>query len=119
MILYVKIYYEYNIYKTKQNQGKKMIVPIRCFTCGKPITHASWDQYITMTTMTDAADIAALKKRYESVPTRPFGHKADPVASGADAADVSLECMALNILKIQRMCCRRMYLGTIDIFDKL
>lgn len=101
-----------------------MIVPIRCFTCGKPITHASWEQYITMTTMTDAADIDALKKRYKDVKTRPFGHKADPVAAEAEAgagadADVSLECMALNILKIQRMCCRRMYLGTIDIFDKL
>ena len=103
-----------------------MIVPIRCFTCGKPITHESWEKYIEMTTKTtDPASIAALKKTYEGVTTRPFGHKADPVgaagaagAAGADA-DVSQECMALNILKIKRMCCRRMYLGTIDIFDKL
>ena len=92
-----------------------MIVPIRCFTCGKPITHASWEQYVSMTTATDAANIAALKQKYQGVTTRPFGHKADP----ADAVEVSLECMALNILNIKRMCCRRMYLGTIDIFDKL
>jgi DNA-directed RNA polymerase subunit N (RpoN/RPB10) len=100
-----------------------MIVPIRCFTCGKPITHESWEKYIEMTTKTDAVSIASLKEDYKNVTTRPFGHKADPVAAGAGAAaapaDVSLECMALNILKIQRMCCRRMYLGTIDIFDKL
>jgi len=113
----------------KPNQIKEresMIVPIRCFTCGKPITHAAWEEYIRMTTMTDAAEIAALKEDYyKNVTTRPFGYKADPVgAAGAGAAagaeaDVSLECIALNTLKIKRMCCRRMYLGTLDIFDKL
>ena len=91
-----------------------MIVPIRCFTCGKPITQHSWEEYIRMTTDLDDTKIREVKATYENTTTRPFGHKADP---GPDA--VSQECMALNILKIKRMCCRRMYLGTIDIFDKL
>jgi len=119
LILHIKKYHQVLYIKPK----KKMIVPIRCFTCGKPITHAAWEEYVRMTTMTDAADIDALKETYKGVKTRPFGHKADPVAAGGAAvaapADVSLECMALNILNIKRMCCRRMYLGTIDIFDKL
>jgi DNA-directed RNA polymerase subunit N (RpoN/RPB10) len=93
-----------------------MIVPIRCFTCGKPITHHAWEEYVRMTTnLDDTKKIAEVKEVYAQTTTRPFGHKADP----ADPAEVSLECMALNILKIKRMCCRRMYLGTIDIFDKL
>lgn len=94
-----------------------MIVPIRCFTCGKPITHHSWEEYVRMTTNLDDTKIADVKEAYGRTTTRPFGHKADPAADMA--APVTLEYMALNMLKIKRMCCRRMYLGTIDIFDKL
>ena len=92
-----------------------MIVPIRCFTCGKPITHFNWKEYVEMTTKTDPANVEATTKRHaEATTARPFGHKTDLAAE-----DTTLEYMALNILNVKRMCCRRMYLGTIDIFDKL
>ena len=92
-----------------------MIVPIRCFTCGKPITHANWEEYVKMTTNTDEDSVKKTQARHAAPTTaRPFGHKADLAAE-----DTTLEYMALNILNVKRMCCRRMYLGTIDIFDKL
>lgn len=94
-----------------------MIVPIRCFTCGKPIPKAVWDEYVRMTLEQDEAQIAQIKEAASAsaaAASRPFGQKKD-----LPEEDWTLEYMALNILNIQRMCCRRMYLGTIDMFSQL
>ena len=90
-----------------------MIVPIRCFTCGKPIPKVVWDKYISMTSEKDQTKIDQIKADH-STAVRPFGQKKDLAEE-----DWTLEYMALNILHIQRMCCRRMYLGTIDMFAQL
>ncbi|RVD90722.1 DNA-directed RNA polymerase II subunit Rpb10 [Tubulinosema ratisbonensis] len=55
-----------------------MIIPIRCFTCGKEIS-SHWDQYVDLINQ---------------------GHT---------------ENESLNILGFRRPCCRRMYLGHVDI----
>jgi DNA-directed RNA polymerase subunit N (RpoN/RPB10) len=92
-----------------------MIVPIRCFTCGKPIPKAVWDEYIRITSEKEEGEIEKIKQAHRSAAAaRPFGQKKD-----LEEKDWTLEYMALNILQIQRMCCRRMYLGTIDIFSQL
>jgi len=59
-----------------------MIIPIRCFTCGKVIAQF-WVSY---------------KKS---------------VDSGINPANV------LDDLRIRRICCRRMFLGQIDLIDKI
>jgi len=58
----------------------KIIVPIRCFSCGKPIGHL-WETY---------------KER---------------VSSGEEGKKV------LDELKLERYCCRAMFLGHVDLID--
>lgn len=86
-----------------------MIVPIRCFTCGKPIQNTTWNQYLDLISPEKRDSTLSLK-----TDIRPFGHKVE-----LEQQDITPEYVALNYLGIRRMCCRRMYLGTIDVFDKL
>lgn len=88
-----------------------MIVPIRCFTCGKPIPLDKWHSYLDMTSDENKEKTI---ERLNETDIRPLGFKTE-----LDKKDVTAEYVALNILGIRRMCCRRMYLGTIDIFEKL
>ncbi|ADM11632.1 DNA-directed RNA polymerase II subunit N [Encephalitozoon intestinalis ATCC 50506] len=59
-----------------------MIIPIRCFTCGKEIS-SKWEPYLEL--------------------LRTSGREAE----------------ALDELGMKRICCRRMFLGHVDIVDKL
>ncbi|AFM98399.1 putative DNA-directed RNA polymerase [Encephalitozoon hellem] len=59
-----------------------MIIPIRCFTCGKEIS-SKWEPYL---------ELLKTDKR---------------------------EAEALDELGMKRICCRRMFLGHVDIVDKL
>jgi DNA-directed RNA polymerase I, II, and III subunit RPABC5 len=88
-----------------------MIVPIRCFTCGKPISHTNWNEYLRLT---NEEEREHTRTRLSETKIRPLGHKTE-----LDVKDVTAEYVALNMLGIRKMCCRRMYLGSIDIFDKL
>jgi DNA-directed RNA polymerase subunit N len=57
-----------------------MIIPIRCFSCGKPIAHL-WEKY---------------KER---------------VAKGEDPKKV------LEDMKIDRYCCRSIFIGHVDLLE--
>ncbi len=57
-----------------------MIIPIRCWSCGKPIGHL-WEQYL------------------------------DKVNAGEERKKV------LDELKLERYCCRAMFLGHVDLID--
>lgn len=59
-----------------------MIIPIRCFTCGKEIS-SKWEPYQELL-------------------------KTDKT-----------EAEALDELEMNRICCRRMFLGHVEIVDKL
>ncbi|KAM0671650.1 RNA polymerases N [Ordospora colligata] len=59
-----------------------MIIPIRCFTCGKEIS-SKWESY---------KDLLKMDKT---------------------------EAEALDELEMKRICCRRMFLGHVEIVDKL
>lgn len=70
-----------------------MIIPMVCFTCGKPIAHL-WIPY------------TGIVKKYE------LQAKSQPVAENADF-------LALKELKIGRLCCRRMFLAQHDMYTKV
>lgn len=57
-----------------------MIIPIRCWSCGKPIAQ-HWEEYVERT------------------------------GKGENKKDV------LDSLKLERYCCRAMFLGHVDIID--
>lgn len=74
-----------------------MIIPMVCFTCGKPIAHL-WDTYLSLVT------------KFQS--ELPEG----TVVVGLRAAP---EYKALAELHISRECCRRMFLSQFDLYDKI
>ncbi len=59
-----------------------MIIPIRCFSCGKPVGHL-WKKYT------------------------------ERIEQGEDPKKV------LDDLKIERYCCRALFLGHIDLLEKV
>ncbi len=59
-----------------------MLVPVRCFSCGKPVAE-NWEEF---------------KQR---------------TASGEDAGKV------LDDLGFTRYCCRRMFLGQVDLVEEI
>lgn len=88
-----------------------MIVPIRCFTCGKCIPNDTWNSYLNLTNESNREDT---RKKLSQTKIRPLGLKNE-----LEDKDITPEYVALNLLGIRKMCCRRMYIGTIDIFEKL
>jgi len=83
-----------------------MIIPIRCFSCGKPIAHL-YDKYMTMIQedyyKNDSKD---LKRFYD-------------VNDFNDNKNVTSECKALDKLGVHRYCCRRMLLSSIDLTEDI
>ena len=72
-----------------------MIIPIRCFTCGKPIAHM-WEAF---------EHVVKVQKE---------------AADGIDdAPEKSAKLVALETLHIDRMCCRRHFMTNLDIVDRL
>lgn len=69
-----------------------MIIPVRCFTCGKVIGNL-WEIYQQLIKVGDPA----------------LGDKSVPLS----------EAEALDKLKLTRYCCRRMMLTHVDIIDEL
>ena len=77
-----------------------MIIPIRCFTCGKLIAHL-WDTYV--------------QKLQEELDT--YNEKYQEEID--DEKKRSIESKILDDLGLNRYCCRRMMLSTVDLCDKI
>lgn len=78
-----------------------MIIPIRCFTCGKLIAHL-WDKYEEELQKEYNKSKNKNKKIYIDIPS----HK-------------TVEKRTLDKLGLKRYCCRRMMLGHIDLCSEL
>ena len=74
--------------------ANKMIIPVRCFTCGKIIAD-KWEKYIS---------IVDTEEQRRAGPAQP---------------ERSPEFVAMEQLHITRMCCRRHFLTNIDIVDQI
>ena len=80
-----------------------MIIPIRCFTCGKPVAHL-WDKYLEK-----------LQIAYNTeVPKNEIVKYADITADKKTAEE-----KIMNELGLKRYCCRRMLLSNVDICEKI
>jgi DNA-directed RNA polymerase subunit N (RpoN/RPB10) len=90
-----------------------MIIPIRCFTCGKVIAHL-WETYIKM-----------IKERESEIKTEKF--TLNDITISEDEKDPMrfFDKHALSLgkgeimdkLGIERMCCRRHFLSHVDLID--
>lgn len=80
-----------------------MIIPVRCFSCGKPIAHL-WEKYIERVQ-------EGYKKPNYSLPT---------IYKISDTNKVNtVEAKVLDKLCIKRYCCRRMFLTHVEMADKI
>lgn len=79
-----------------------MIIPMRCFTCGKPIAH-KWEKYNKIVTETHNKT-NNIKKTSTN--------KVTPDTS-------TIEKKTLTELGLNRYCCRRMFLTHIDMTNKI
>lgn len=83
-----------------------MIIPVRCFTCGKVIAN-KWNYYVKR----------KIEKEEESVNTKVKAagpNDSNPVMKyfqGVAMGDV------LDELSIDRMCCRRMMISHVDLIE--
>ena len=74
-----------------------MIIPVRCFTCGKVLAD-KWEDY------------NKLKIKYNK-------NKDEDTIIDITNVKKTPEGKAMDELNIQRMCCRRMFLGQTDLID--
>ena len=84
-----------------------MIIPIRCFTCGKTIAHL-WDDYISQ--VTESFLKSDRESEYQSISLK-----------NVDELQKTKTCeeIVLDDLKIKRYCCRRMFLTNTDLSEKI
>jgi DNA-directed RNA polymerase subunit N (RpoN/RPB10) len=73
-----------------------MIIPVRCFTCGHVIAD-KWRWY---------------ERKLKEGGSEEVEH-ADTTGKGM----VTLKAELLNQLGMERMCCRRMFIGNVDVMD--
>lgn len=84
-----------------------MIVPVRCFTCGKVIGN-KWDTYLDLL-QADYSEGCVAGTR-DGAPSLPLRLPCDGALSRSDALDA---------LGLQRYCCRRMLMTHVDLIEKL
>lgn len=81
-----------------------MIIPIRCFTCGKVIGN-KWESYLGL-----------LQAEY----TEGYVLYSNLWMTWSSFINVCCFCSdALDALGLKRYCCRRMLLGHVDLIEKL
>tara|TARA_B100001250_G_scaffold399795_1_gene409574 strand:+ start:649 stop:906 length:258 start_codon:yes stop_codon:yes gene_type:complete len=81
-----------------------MIIPVRCFTCGKVIG-SKWKRYQEL--VTENRIKAGKDPKEDSV--------LDIVYLSGDSKEKTPEAMALDTLGLTRYCCRRHMLGHVDL----
>lgn len=114
-----------------------MIIPVRCFTCGAVISDR-WEAYIRreaalLQESSKARQVAvdnAIERDHEAQPSAgPSDHgrdgskEAEPASRTRKEREANPELLVrgqiLDDLHINRLCCRRHFLGNVDLMDEL
>jgi DNA-directed RNA polymerase subunit N (RpoN/RPB10) len=86
-----------------------MIIPVRCFTCSKVIADL-WEEYQKQ--INEKKNINKKEFKIEDI----------TITSNEDALknfDDNLQNDVLNKLEITKMCCRRHFLGHVDLINNI
>ena len=86
-----------------------MIIPIRCFSCNKPIAHL-WDQYLDDVSKYYANNV---DKKNNNIIIK--SNVEDYIKNNEE----SIEKKTLDKLNMKRYCCRRMFLTHVDLCKKI
>ncbi len=77
-----------------------MIIPVCCFTCGNPWIFTRWEMYLDKV------------KHYRKEEGKALNAEMDYLTPSTEK---SAEGKALDDIKITRQCCRRIFLGHVDL----
>ena len=86
-----------------------MIIPVRCFTCSKVIADL-WEEYQKQV------------NEKKTINKKEFKIEDITITSNEDALknfDDNLQNDVLNKLEITKMCCRRHFLGHVDLINNI
>ncbi len=86
-----------------------MIIPVRCFTCNKVIAD-KWNYYVKRCKEEDKTT----EQQQNSTDNKDKETKLDPLHFEQNVRQKIFEELGL-----ERVCCRRMFLGHIDLIDKI
>lgn len=82
-----------------------MIIPVRCFTCNKVISHL-WEEYLNRIQVEYINEDIANNKKKRFVDIEDLENK-------------TTEGKILDQLGLNKYCCRRMMLAHVDLCDKI
>ena len=87
-----------------------MLIPIRCFTCGKPLAD-KYDYYLK--------EVQKLQKKEETKEDKPVTKKKQAEDEQYKHFESLRTGPILDKLGLNRYCCRRHMLGTVDMMDTI
>jgi DNA-directed RNA polymerase I, II, and III subunit RPABC5 len=87
-----------------------MLIPIRCFTCGKPLAD-KYDYYLK--------EVQKLQKKEETKEEKPITKKKQTEEEQYKHFESRRTGPILDKLGLNRYCCRRHMLGTVDMMDTI
>lgn len=94
-----------------------MIIPIRCFTCGKVLAD-KYDYYINETQKLQSKINSDIKEKDKpSSSKEKEKEKEEKEQDMYKHFDKLKSGKILDTLQLNRYCCRRMMLGTVDMMD--
>lgn len=88
-----------------------MLIPIRCFTCGAVIGN-KWSAYQTLVDKYQSEETEKSRKEASFLDIVCF-------EEGDGALPITPEAKALADLHVTRYCCRRHFLGQVDMINEL
>ena len=92
-----------------------MIIPVRCFTCGKVVGNKCQSRDIPFLPAHSSLAATAVFADFRADPFSPLTGEQYINLLSADYSEMD----ALNALGLRRYCCRRMLLSHVDLIEKL
>jgi DNA-directed RNA polymerase subunit N (RpoN/RPB10) len=87
-----------------------MIIPIRCFTCGKPLAD-KYDYYLK--------EVQKLQKKEDAKEDKPLSKKKAAEEEQYKDFESLRTGPVLDKLGLHRYCCRRHMIATVDMMDTI
>lgn len=85
-----------------------MIIPVRCFTCGNVLAD-KWEAYLQLTELLESH----VKKSSEG------SEGSEGSDTGAEVATKSACGLCLDVLGVDKVCCRLHFITSVDLVDNL
>jgi DNA-directed RNA polymerase I, II, and III subunit RPABC5 len=96
-----------------------MLIPVRCFTCGKVLADKYTYYLKQVETLKNEASGSKAKPAPVVKPKKKKGADADADVADMKLNDTLITGPILDAMGLTRYCCRRHMLGTVDMMDTI